>query len=178
MYTFVIVQYPGYKIECLGGRWAKKYLSYFYLLIELPVTSTWSLTRCDLTGCALTSTGQVLWVSAVTRHQLRTSSMLIDSSLVNPAPTVWNLGVFINANLVMRTHVARVIAQSFSVLRQIRQSLSSWTLETFVVTFVLSQLDYVNSVLTGQPGYLAKSLQSVHNATARLVCGVGRYDHI
>ena len=49
--------------------------------------------------------------------------MLIDDSLVHPARiyTVRNLGVFIDADLVMRTHVTRVVAQCFAVLRHLRQ---------------------------------------------------------
>jgi len=39
--------------------------------------------------------------------------------LVNPVHTVRNLGVFIDADLVMRSHVTRVVAQCFAVLRHL-----------------------------------------------------------
>jgi hypothetical protein len=43
---------------------------------------------------------EVLWVSTTRRqHQLPVSPMLIDGSLVHPARTVRNLGVFIDADL-------------------------------------------------------------------------------
>jgi hypothetical protein len=107
--------------------------------------------------------------------------MLIDGSLVNPVRTVRNLGVFIDADLVMRSHVTRVVSQCFAVLRQLRlisRLLSPSTLKTVVVALVLSRLDYANSVLTGLPAYLVKRLQSVLNASARLIYGLRRFDHV
>jgi len=58
------------------------------------------------------------------------------------------------ADLVMRSHVTRVVAQCFAVLRHLQlisRMLSPSTLKTVVVALVLSRLDfvYVNSVLTG-----------------------------
>ena len=46
--------------------------------------------------------------------------MLISGSLVYLVCTVWNLGVFVDADLVTRSHVTRVVAQCFTVLRQLR----------------------------------------------------------
>ena len=44
--------------------------------------------------------------------------------------------------------------------------------------FVTNKLDYCNSLLTGLPTYLIKRLQSVQNASARLVIGSEKHDHI
>ena len=125
---------------------------------------------------------EVIWVSTSRRqHQLPVWPMLIDGSLVHPVRTVRNLGVFIDADLVMRSHVTRVVGQCFAVLRQLRlisRLLSPSTLKTVVVALVLSRLDYANSVLTGLPAYLVKRLQSVLNASARLIYGLRRFDHV
>ena len=125
---------------------------------------------------------EVLWVSTTRRqHQLPVSPMLIDGSLVHPVRTVRNLGVHLDSDLVMQSHVAKVVAQCFAALRHLRQIsrlLSSETLQTLVVALVISRLDYANSVLAGLPAYLTKLLQSVLNAAARLVYGLRRYDHI
>jgi len=104
--------------------------------------------------------------------------MLINGSLVNPVRTVLNLGVFIDADLVMRSHVTRVDAQCFAVMRHLRlisRLLSPTTLKTVVVVLVLSRSDYADSVLTGLPAYLVKRLQSVLNASARLIYGLRRF---
>jgi len=106
--------------------------------------------------------------------------MLINGSLVNPVRTVRNLGVFIDADLFMRSHVTRVVAQCF--LRHLR------LIQSIAVTYhvenggslalVLSRLDYANCVLTGLPAYLVKCLQSVLNASACLIYGLRRFDYV
>lgn len=125
---------------------------------------------------------EVLWVASPRRqHQLPFSSMSIDGSPVDPVRSVRNLGVFLDSDLVMRTHVARVVSRCFAVLRQLRQlrrSVSSSTFQMLVPALVLARLDYANSVLIGLPAYLVKRLQSVLNAAARLVFGLRRTDHV
>ena len=49
---------------------------------------------------------------------------------------------------------------------------------TLVVALVLSRLDYDNAVLVGLPAYLYNRLQSVLNAAARSIVGLGHSDHI
>ena len=44
--------------------------------------------------------------------------------------------------------------------------------------FVISRIDYCNSILLGLPNYQQDRLQSVFNVAARLICGRNRYDHI
>ncbi len=79
----------------------------------------------------------------------------------------------------MRTHVQRTVSRCFAALRQLRQirrCVSADTLRTLVL--VLSRLDYGNSVLTGLPAYLVCRLQSVLNASARLIFNLRRYDSV
>jgi len=47
-----------------------------------------------------------------------------------------------------------------------------------VVSLVLNKLDYGNAVLVGLPAYLMLRLQSVQNASARLINWLRRSDHI
>jgi len=47
-----------------------------------------------------------------------------------------------------------------------------------VVALVHSRLDYGNAVLVGIPAYLVRRLQSVLNASARLIYHLRPYDHI
>ena len=49
---------------------------------------------------------------------------------------------------------------------------------TAAVAFISWRLDYCNTLLYGLPGTLLRKLQSVHNATARLITGTRRSDHI
>jgi hypothetical protein len=89
--------------------------------------------------------------------------------------------VFIDADLVMRSHVVRVVSRCFGVLRQLRQIrryVPPSTFQALVVALVLTRLDYANSVLVGLPVHLVRRLQSVLNAAARLIYGLRRCDHI
>ncbi len=115
------------------------------------------------------------------QHQLPTDALSFDGMLVSPVTSVRDLGIFIDADLVMRTHVRRTVSRCFAALRQLRQIrrlVASDTLRTLVVSLVLSRLDYGNSVLTGLPVYLVSRLQSVLNASARLIFNLRRYDSV
>jgi len=97
--------------------------------------------------------------------------------MVDPVTSVRDLGIFIDTDLVMKTHVQRTVSRCFAVLRQLRQIrhlVPPATLLTLVVTLVLSRPDYDNGVLIGLPAYLLRRLQSVLNASARLICHLRR----
>jgi len=91
---------------------------------------------------------------------------------VQPVSSTRNLGVYIDADMSMRTHVTAVIRACFVALHQIRsvqRSLSRHALLTLVRALIVSKVDYCNSVLAGIPGQLQDRLQSVLNSAARLV---------
>jgi len=62
--------------------------------------------------------------------------------------------------------------------RLVRSSLTSDTAKTLVHAFISSRLDYCNSLLYGVGDGLLKKLQPVQNATARVVTGAKKFDHI
>ena len=125
---------------------------------------------------------EVLWCATSRRqHQLPSSSLCINGADIMPASNVRNLGIYFDSDLMMRTHVQKVTARCFAALRQLRQIrhvLNHDTLRTLVTALVLARLDYGNSVLVGLPAYLTKRLQSVLNASARLIYRLRRSDHI
>ena len=45
-------------------------------------------------------------------------------------------------------------------------------------SFIISRVDYCNSLLSGEPACLTDRVQSVLNAAARLIYGRARYDHV
>jgi hypothetical protein len=100
---------------------------------------------------------------------------------ITPATTVRNLGIYLDADASMRSHVSRTVSNCFAALRQIRSIRSSvpqQALLSLVVSLVLSRLDYGSPTLAGLPAYLIDRLQSVLNAAARLVCSSRKYDHV
>jgi len=68
--------------------------------------------------------------------------------------TVRDLGILIDADLSMPSHVQRTVAGCFAVLRQlrsVRRSVSSSVFQTLIVSLVLMKLDYGNATLAGLP---------------------------
>jgi len=125
---------------------------------------------------------EVLWCATARRqHQLPTSPLLIDGCSVSPVKSVRDLGIYIDSDLTMQTHVKRTVSRCFASLRQlcqIRHLVPTATLQMLVVALVHSRLDYGNSVLVGLPAYLLRQLQSVLNAAARLVYHLRARNHI
>jgi len=76
-----------------------------------------------------------------------------------PVSVVWNLGIYINADVSVRSHVTKTVAACFSILRQLRiihRSLPRYVMSSIV----LQQLDYGNAMLAGIPYHLIKRMQS------------------
>ena len=72
----------------------------------------------------------------------------------------------------MKQHINFICKTAFFKLRRIstiRQYLTADTTKTLVVSLVLSQIDYCNSLLAGLPLSLISKLQRVQNCAAHLV---------
>ena len=95
---------------------------------------------------------EVMWCTTDRRqHQLPTAALPIDGVPVDPVSSVRDLGIYIDADLVMRTHVKKTASRCFGVLRQIRRYVSTDMFQALVVALVVTRLDYGNAVLTGLP---------------------------
>ena len=127
---------------------------------------------------------ELLWCSTDRRrHRLPTCALTIGSTSVLPVSTVRDLRIFVDCDLVMRTHVCRTVSYrtastccvSFaaSVTLSLRQSSSR-----IVTALVLCRLDYGNRTFVGLPVYLQRRLQSVQNAAGRLIFRLRHSDHI
>ena len=67
--------------------------------------------------------------------------------------------------------------QDIRQLHQIHCSVPPSMFQSLVVSLVLSRLDYGNAALVGLPTHLVRHLQSVQNATARLIYHMRSADH-
>ena len=63
-------------------------------------------------------------------------------------------------------------------INSIRHYLSVQATKTFIPAFVLSRLDYCNSLNSGCPQYFLNRLQKVHNNAARFILKAPKTDHI
>ena len=124
---------------------------------------------------------EVLWCSSVRRqHQIPVGPVRVGGTSVLPVSAVRDLGVFIDADVTMSTHVTATVRACFAALRQIRsvrRSLSPDALLTLLRALVVSKVDYCNSVLAGISSAQLQRLQSVLNAAARLVFSARKSEH-
>ena len=80
----------------------------------------------------------------------------------------------------MKEHGKRIVITCKIQLRRIRsihRSLPMITVIQLVNSFVISRIDYCNSILLGLPKYELDHLQSVLNVAALLIYGCNRYNH-
>ena len=63
-------------------------------------------------------------------------------------------------------------------INSIRHYLSQDALKTLIPAFVLSRIDYCNSLLVGCHKQLIHKLQKVQNNAARLICRTPKFDQI
>jgi len=116
---------------------------------------------------------EVLWCAFGRRqHQIPSSSVRIGSTYVLPVSSVRDLGVHIDSDVSLRTHVTANIRSCFAAPRQIRSArrcLPQHALLTLIRALVVSKVDYCCSVLAGVSGHLLDRLQSILNTADRLL---------
>ena len=119
----------------------------------------------------------------VTRQQLAkvtTDTLQVGESVISKAREVKDLSSWFDRHL--DTHMNNICtALLFHLfnIRIIRKFLSIECTKILLNAFVISRLDYCNSLLHGpSKNQLHTELQSVQNAAGRLICDVSRFDHI
>jgi len=88
------------------------------------------------------------------------------------------IGIFLHTRADTPAHVSALCRAGYYQLRQLRPLVQSMTVEaarTAAAAFISCRLDYCNSLLFGLPDTLPRKLQSVQNATARLITGTRRH---
>ncbi len=125
---------------------------------------------------------EILWCSSKPKKRfLLEDPIRIGSSYVAPSTSVRVLGLYIDSHLSFDVHITRCVSTCFSFLRQIRsirRSLNRPLLISLVSSLVLSRLDYCVSVLSGVNKAQLQRLQSVLNASVRLIFSSSRFSHV
>ena len=96
----------------------------------------------------------------------------ISTDLVKCVSNVRDLGIYIDSDMSMRTHISRTVSSCFATLRQlrsIRRSVTKPVLVSLIASLVLTRMDYGNATLAGVQSNQLVRLQSVLHAAARLV---------
>ena len=100
--------------------------------------------------------------------------------LIHTSTSVRNLGVTLDQTLSFQEHISSVCRSCYLELRRIgstRHLLTADATKILVSAFVLSRLDYCNSLLAGCPQTVLSKLQKLQNYAARLVLRTSKFSH-
>ena len=104
-------------------------------------------------------------------HNLPTS-ITIGNAQIPFKQSVKNLGFTFDCHLTMNAHVSDIAQTCYFELRRlasIRRFLTSTATATLVTAFVLSRIDYCNSLLFGSTHDVTSHLQRIQNNAARVI---------
>ena len=104
-------------------------------------------------------------------HSLPTS-ITIGNAEIPFKKSVKNLGITLDCHLTMNAHVSNIARTCYFELRRlasIRRFLTSTATATFVSAFILSRIDYCNSLLFGFTHDVISHLQRIQNYAARVI---------
>ena len=104
-------------------------------------------------------------------HSLPTS-ITIGNAQIPFKKSVNNLGFTLDCHLTMNAHVSNIARTCYIELRRlasIRRFLTSTATATLVSAFVLSRIDYCNSLLFGSTHDVTFNLQRIQNYAARVI---------
>ena len=105
----------------------------------------------------------------------------VGNDVIGSASSVRDLGVILDCELSMKKHISKVTSVCYYHLRRlktVRRILGEKTTASLVQAFVISRLDYCNSILAGLPKSSIVPLQRVQNVAARLIRALGPRDHV
>ena len=88
---------------------------------------------------------------------------------------------FFDEGMPISYHVNHFVRSCFYSLRRIkfiRRSLTTTMTKMLVNLFVISRVDYCNSILAGIPKYQINRVQSIPNVVASVIYGQVHFDHV
>jgi len=135
--------------------------SSFLQLIYIAVSSWIAANRLQLNR----EKTEVLWCSSARRqHQILITSVRVSCTSVRPVTAARNLGIYLDSDVSMPTHMTTTIRACFAMLRQIwsiRHSLPRPAMLTVLRLLVINKLDSYSSVMACAPDVLLHRVHSV-----------------
>ena len=124
----------------------------------------------ELNDC---KTELMLVISKRPKHlHILPTSITIGNAQIPFKQSVKNLGFTLDCRLTINAHVSNIARTSYFELRRlasIRRFLTSTATATLVSAFVLSRIDYCNSLLFGSTHDVTSHLQRILNYAARVI---------
>ena len=127
----------------------------------------------DMPKLNYNKTEVMLVTSKRTKHlHILPTSITIGNALIPFKTSVKNLGITLVCHLTMNAHVSNIARTCYFELRRlasIRRFLTSTATATLVSAFILSRIDYCNSLLLGSTHDVTSLLQRIQNYAARVI---------
>ena len=108
-------------------------------------------------------------------------NLSVNNTPMNVSKSVKNLGVLLDCSLTLKEQISKIVKISGYHLRNIafvRKYLDECTVKKLVHNYIISRLDFCNSIYYGLPNYHMKKIQLIMNRAARLIKGVGPRERI
>ena len=115
------------------------------------------------------------------RNPITMNKIKIDSIDISTASSVRNLGAIFDSALSSEAFVNSICKSAWSNLFNIsrsRRSLTTDAAKILIQAYVMSKIDYCNSLLYGIPDKLLNRIQRIQNYAARVVPRLHKFSHI
>ena len=103
------------------------------------------------------------------------------TTVIRPLKSIHDLGVYLDSELTMKTHISKVVScchHQLCRIRQVRRLVRQDVAQHLVSAFILSWLDYCNTLLSRLPRSTIQPLQHVMNAAAQVIMNLSLHDHV
>ena len=164
--SYIIHLQMTYNCRCLLSK--IEYLSYFTLCSHVKAWATANILKFNDNKTEL-----MLVTSKRTKHlHSLPTSITIGNAQIPFKKSVKNLGFTLDCHLTMNAHVSNIAQTCFLELRRLAsicRFLTSTATATLVSAFVLSRIDYCNSLLLGSTHDVTSHLQRIQNYAARVI---------
>jgi len=105
-------------------------------------------------------------------------SLSINSVVVKSVVVVWDLGLLLDSELTMKSHVVSIGYYHLRRLRLLCCHITQDAMKQLVCSLILSRIDYCNSIVIGLPVSSIAPLQCLQNAATWLVMGLCTRDDV
>ena len=115
------------------------------------------------------------------KYEVDVSSLGVGDGVVHFSDSAKNLGVYIDKDLTMNcqiTNLSKAVYLEIRRLKHISKFVDENCLKTLAASFILSRLDYCNSLYKNLNKYQIEKLQKLQNFAAKVVLRKSLYDHV
>ena len=126
-------------------------------------------------------TEALVLMNRILRNPITINKIKIDSIYISTASSIRNLGAIFDCALSSEAFVNSISKSAlfnlFNISRS-RRSLTTDAAKILIQTYVMSKIDYCNSLLHGISDKLLNRIQQIQNYAARVVLRLHKFSHI